>query len=66
MLPISRPLYTMPKLFTDRVSHSRSLKLPSDLGIKLHNELSPRSSLVTCDALEIELGIVPLSLFPSR
>jgi hypothetical protein len=57
---------SMVKLFPARLSHLRSHKLPSDFGIKPENELPFRSSSVSCEALEIELDIVPLSLFPSR
>jgi hypothetical protein len=32
----------------------------------LKNELSLRSSLLSCEALEIELGIVPLNLLSSK
>jgi hypothetical protein len=56
----------MVKLFPVRLSTWKSLKLPSDFGIMPENELSSRSSLVSCEALEIELGIVPLSLLSSR
>ena len=57
---------SMVKLFSAMLSRSRSLKLPRDLGIKPENEFSPRSKPVSFEALEIELGIVPLSLLDER
>ena len=57
---------SMVKLFPGRRRNSRSLKLPSGLGIKPENEFSPRSKPVSFEALEIELGIVPLSLLDER
>jgi hypothetical protein len=57
---------SMVKLFSARLSTLRSLKLPSDFRIMPKNQLSSRSSLVSFEALEIELGIVPLSLLSSR
>jgi hypothetical protein len=56
----------MVKLFLERLSACKSLKLPSDFRIMPENELSSRSSLVSCKAMKIELGIVPLSLLSSR
>jgi hypothetical protein len=52
---------SMVKLLFPTLSHWRSLKLPSALGIKPENELEFRSKRLSCEAFERELGIVPLS-----
>lgn len=48
------------KLLDARLSRSRNLKLPSVTGIRPENEFSSSAKILSLEALEIKLGILPL------
>lgn len=51
------------KLLFARLSIWRNLKLPNVFGIRPEKELKLKSRIVSLEALVMELGIVPVSLF---
>lgn len=63
----SGPEYSSERLLYWRLSHSRSLRLlPKELGRKPENELWPISKALSVEALVMQLGSLPLSLFRAR